>query len=183
MKGLGLYDIFRVSNYCTFLYLCNIICLQRVTWSHGHMAMDRGEKIAGIKKADNDDNGFSEFDVFVLCVSTHKPNDIFSPQIDGLLSIVERISKEAKDGALVTIESTIPKGASRKVLEILNHRLHVAHAPHRWYALQQEEHGVNQLRVLGGVYNCCLRLAMQFYDGRDGKNNNNSYNSIKQVMA
>ena len=49
---------------------------------------------------------------------------------------------------------------------MLNHRLHVAHAPHRWYALEQEEHGVNQLRVLGGVCQCCLDVAMEFYDGR-----------------
>jgi UDP-N-acetyl-D-mannosaminuronic acid dehydrogenase len=66
----------------------------------------------------------------------------------------------------VSIESTIPKGTSKKVFEMLNHRLHVAHAPHRWYALEQEEHGVNQLRVLGGVCECCLNVAMQFYDGR-----------------
>ena len=89
---------------------------------------------------------FSQFDVFIICVSTHKPDDMFSPQIDGLLSIVEKISKEAKNGALVSIRSTIPKGTSKKVFEMLNHRLHVAHAPHRWYALEQEEHGVNQLR-------------------------------------
>jgi UDP-N-acetyl-D-mannosaminuronate dehydrogenase len=43
--------------------------------------------------------------------------------------------------------------------------LHVAHAPHRWYALEEKEHGVNQLRVVGGVCDCCLRAAMQFYDG------------------
>jgi UDP-N-acetyl-D-mannosaminuronic acid dehydrogenase len=128
-------------------------------------AMERAEIEAGIKRADNTMD-FSEFDVFILCVSTHKPDDMFSPQIDGLLSIVEeKISKEAKNGALVSIESTVPKGTSKKVFEMLNHRLHVAHAPHRWYALEQEEHGVNQLRVLGGVCDCCLKVAMQFYDG------------------
>jgi UDP-N-acetyl-D-mannosaminuronate dehydrogenase len=116
---------------------------------------------------------FSEFDVFIICVSTHKPDDMFSPQIDGLLSIVEKISKEAKNGALVSIESTIPKGTSKKVFEMLNHRLHVAHAPHRWYALEQEEHGVNQLRVLGGVCQCCLDVAMDFYDGVSTSNGNN----------
>ena len=165
-------------------------------------AMDRAQKIAGIKRIGDSNNNnnstgnngssasvsvsssnnnnnnnnydgntsvaydFSEFDVFIICVSTHKPDDMFSPQIDGLLSIVEKISKEAKNGALVSIESTIPKGTSKKVFEMLNHRLHVAHAPHRWYALEQEEHGVNQLRVLGGVCQCCLDVAMQFYDGR-----------------
>src|SRR5918994_727190 len=36
---------------------------------------------------------------------------------------------------------------------------------HRWYTLEEKEHGVNQLRVVGGVCDCCLRAAMQFYDG------------------
>src|SRR6185437_9782661 len=167
-------------------------------------AMDRAQKIAGIKRIGDNNNStgnngnsasvsvssssnsdtktstnnnydvdntsivydFSQFDVFIICVSTHKPDDMFSPQIDGLLSIVEKISKEAKNGALVSIESTIPKGTSKKVFEMLNHRLHVVHAPHRWYSLEEKEHGVNQLRVIGGVCNCCLRVGMQFYDGR-----------------
>src|SRR6478672_4031985 len=142
-------------------------------------AMDRAQKIAGIKRIgdNNNNNGntsiaydFSQFDVFIICVSTHKPDDMFSPQIDGLLSIVKKISKEAKNGALVSIESTIPKGTSKKVFEMLNHRLHVAHAPHRWYALEEKEHGVNQLRVVGGVCNCCLKVALQFYDGSSTKN-------------
>ena len=127
-------------------------------------AIEHAEKTAGIKKADN----FSGFDVYIICISTHKQEDLFSPQIDGILSIVQdKISKEAKDGALVVIESTIPKGTSKKVFEMLNHRLHVAHAPHRWYALEEKEHGVNQLRVIGGVCDCCLRVAMQFYDRAD----------------
>jgi UDP-N-acetyl-D-mannosaminuronic acid dehydrogenase len=127
-------------------------------------AIERAEKTAGIKKAVN----FSGFDVYIICISTHKQEDLFSPQIEGILSIVQdKISKEAKDGALVVIESTIPKGTSKKVFEMLNHRLHVAHAPHRWYALEEKEHGVNQLRVIGGVCDCCLRVAMQFYDGAD----------------
>ena len=131
-------------------------------------AMDRAQTTAGIKKAAN----FSNFDVYILCISTHKPDDMFSPQIEGLLSIVNKISKEAKNGALVSIESTIPKGTSKKVFEMLNHRLHVAHAPHRWYALEEQEHGVNQVRVIGGVCDCCLKVAMYFYDGRSENMNN-----------
>lgn len=136
-------------------------------------AMDRAQTTAGIKKATN----FSDFDVYILCISTHKPDDMFSPQIDGLLSIVDKISKEAKNGALVSIESTIPKGTSKKVFEMLNHRLHVAHAPHRWYALEEQEHGVNQVRVIGGVCDCCLKIAMYFYDGRSENMNNSSSSS------
>jgi UDP-N-acetyl-D-mannosaminuronic acid dehydrogenase len=161
-------------------------------------AIDRAEKTAGIKKATD----FSNFDVYIVCVSTHKPGDIFSPYIGGLLSVIERISKEAKrNGALVSIESTIPRGTSNKVLEILGHRLHVAHVPHRWYALQEKEHGVNQLRVVGGVYNCCLEAAMQFYNGNsssgivssssstdnniiaDGNNNNDNNPVIRRSLG
>jgi UDP-N-acetyl-D-mannosaminuronate dehydrogenase len=139
-------------------------------------AIDRAEKTAGIKKATD----FSDFDVYIVCVSTHKPEDMFSPYIEGLLSVIDKISKEAKrNGALVSIESTIPRGTSHKVLEILGHRLHVAHAPHRWYALEEKEHGVNQLRVVGGVYDCCLEAAMQFYyNGGEGGNSNNGIVSI-----
>jgi UDP-N-acetyl-D-mannosaminuronic acid dehydrogenase len=127
-------------------------------------AVEIAVKTAAIKRAVN----FSDFDVFILCVSTHKPDDMFSPQIDGLLDVADKISKEAnnkKDGALISIESTIPKGTSKKVFELLNHRFHVVHAPHRWYALEEKEHGVNQLRVIGGVTDCCLRAGMQFYNG------------------
>ena len=138
-------------------------------------AMDHAQTTAGVKKATN----FSDFDVYILCVSTHRPDDMFSPQIEGLLSIVNKISKEAKNGALVSIESTIPKGTSKKVFEMLNHRLHVAHAPHRWYSLEEQEHGVNQVRVIGGVCDCCLKVAMYFYDGRSAENmmNNSSSSS------
>src|SRR5918999_805573 len=132
-------------------------------------ALERAEKAIGIKKA----TSFNGFDVYIICVSTHKQEDMFSPQIEGIMSIVDKISREAKSGALVSIESTIPLGTSKKVFEMLNHRLHVVHAPHRWYALEEKEHGVNQLRVVGGVRDCCLRAALQFYTG-DGNNNSGS---------
>jgi nucleotide sugar dehydrogenase len=114
---------------------------------------------ASIKRAAD----FGEFDVYLICVSTHSPRDIFSPDIDGLLSVIEKISDEAKNGALLSIESTIPKGTSKKVFEALNHRLHVVHAPHRWYAAEEKEHGINQPRIIGGVCECCLNVGMQFY--------------------
>jgi UDP-N-acetyl-D-mannosaminuronic acid dehydrogenase len=126
-------------------------------------AVEMAQMTAAIEKAVN----FGEFDVFILCVSTHKTDDMFSPQIDGLSSVVEKISKEAKIGALISIESTIPKGTSKKVFDALNHRMHVVHAPHRWYSLEEKEHGVNQLRVIGGVCECCLEAGMQFYGGVD----------------
>jgi nucleotide sugar dehydrogenase len=125
-------------------------------------AIETAHMVAGIKQVT--DFGSGDFDVYIISISTHKPDDIFSPEINGLLSLANKISREArKDGALVSIESTIPKGTSKKVFEILNHRLHVVHVPHRWYALQENIHGVNQPRVIGGVCECCLKAGMQFY--------------------
>ena len=124
-------------------------------------AMENAESNYGIKKTTT----FKDFDVLIICVSTHRPDDIFSPQTDGLMSVVEKISRESKTGALISIESTIPKGTSKKVFEKVDHRLHVVHAPHRWYALEEKEHGVNQLRIIGGVSNCCLQYGLRFYDG------------------
>jgi predicted transcriptional regulator len=149
-------------------------------------AMERAEKIAGIKKADDatfSSSELNDFDVYIITVSTHRPDDMFSPQIDGLLSVVEKISREAKkNGALVSIESTIPKGTSKKVFEMLSHRLHVVHAPHRWYALEEKVHGVNQLRVIGGVCDCCIKAGMQFYDG-GASHSLNSYSSFSSLAS
>jgi UDP-N-acetyl-D-mannosaminuronic acid dehydrogenase len=119
---------------------------------------------------------FGEIDAFIICVSTHKPDDMSTPQIEGLLSVVQEISMKAKNGAIVSIESTIPRGTSKKVFEMLNHRLHVVHVPHRWYALEEMEHGVNQPRVKGGVQDCCLRAALQFYTEGGNSNHNENRN-------
>jgi UDP-N-acetyl-D-mannosaminuronate dehydrogenase len=124
-------------------------------------AMEVAQSNYGIRKAVS----FNDFDVLIICVSTHRPDDMFSPQTDSLMSVMEKIAREAKTGALISIESTIPKGTSKKVFEKVDHRLHVVHAPHRWYALEENIHGVNQLRIIGGVSNCCLQYGMSFYDG------------------
>jgi len=101
----------------------------------------------------------------MICISTHREDDISSPQVDGLMAITRKIAKEATNGKLVSIESTVPRGTTRKMFEILEHRFHVVHAPHRWYALEEDVHGVNQLRVIGGVCDCCLRTGIRFYNG------------------
>ncbi len=41
--------------------------------------MEIAESKYGIKKATT----FNDFDVLIICVSTHRQDDIFSPQIDG----------------------------------------------------------------------------------------------------
>src|ERR671911_762112 len=86
----------------------------------------QAKKTIGIKTT----TSFKNFDIYIICISTHNPSDISSPQIEGLLSVINHISMEANNGALVSIESTIPLGTSKKVFELLEHRLHVVHAPH-----------------------------------------------------
>jgi UDP-N-acetyl-D-mannosaminuronate dehydrogenase len=108
---------------------------------------------------------FRGYDYYVVCVSTHDPANMSQPSFDGLLEIAERLEKEGEGGKLVSIESTISKGISNKVNGILNHRLHVAHIPHRFYSEEKKEHGVRQLRVLGGCKPCCTHEALGFYAG------------------
>jgi nucleotide sugar dehydrogenase len=129
-------------------------------------ARDRAELKLGIKNAAD----FSGFDVYMVCISTHKPDDMFVPDKSGLISVAKRLSQEGKEGSLVVIESTVPKGTSKEFCEIVAHKLHVVHAPHRWYSEEENEHGVNQPRVIGGVYGCCLRLGMQFFAGTESEN-------------
>lgn len=144
--------------------------------------VEKAEKKYGIKSIEC----FDDIDVFILCISTHDPNDEYTPFVDALFSVAQKISREAKNGSLVSIESTVPKGTSKKIFEMLNHRLHVAHAPHRWYALEEDLHGVNQVRVVGGVSDCCLKTALQFYDSGNEVlefNNNNSQTNKKNGLG
>ncbi len=106
---------------------------------------------------------FSGYDYYIICISTHNPENMFMPFLEGIDSIVKRISKEGKTGALVGIDSTITRGTSQKLEAILEHRLHVVHVPHRFYIHEQDIHGVNQKRVLGGCKPCCTKAALDFY--------------------
>jgi UDP-N-acetyl-D-mannosaminuronic acid dehydrogenase len=128
-------------------------------------AVDNALSRGIIRKAADD---FSDYDCYLICISTHNFADMSSPDVQGIIEAAKRISKEGKSGALVGIDSTITKGTSNKVKEILNHRLHVVHVPHRYYQHEKEEHGVGQLRVIGGCEPCCLEEGARFYGGTLG---------------
>ena len=106
---------------------------------------------------------FCDYDYYLICISTHHPENMFVPFLDGVFSIAKRISKEGKTGALVGIDSTITRGTSEQIESILEHRLHVVHVPHRFYIHEQKTHGVNQRRVLGGCKQCCIDEGFEFY--------------------
>ncbi|MEM2110376.1 MAG: potassium transporter TrkA [Candidatus Bathyarchaeia archaeon] len=107
---------------------------------------------------------FEDYDYYIICISTHRSENMYEPFFEGLYDTAYRISHEGKTGSLVAIESTITKGTTYKIMQILKHRLHVAHFPHRFYAQEKEEHGVRQIRVLGACEACCLDRAVHFYE-------------------
>lgn len=142
-------------------------------------ARDRAELKIGIKNAAD----FAGFDTYMVCISTHNRDDMFTPDTSGLITVAKKLSQEGKEGALVVIESTVPQGTSREFCEIVGHRLHVVHAPHRWYAVEEDDHGVNQPRVIGGVHDCCLKIGMEFFRGTDSANGNpKTYNGLGVPM-
>ena len=111
----------------------------------------------------NQATSFEGYDYYVICISTHKPDNMFVPFLDGLFEISQRLANEGKPGALVGIDSTITRGTSEKVKQILGHKLHVVHVPHRFYVHEKQEHGVKQTRVLGACDPCCEKEAKLFY--------------------
>ena len=115
------------------------------------------------KVIQNKATSFKGYDYYIICISTHRPENMFMPFLDGLFDITKRLAHEGKTGALVGIDSTVTRGTSNKVKQILGHRLHVVHVPHRFYVHEKEEHGVRQTRVLGGCEPCCVREARYFY--------------------
>lgn len=115
------------------------------------------------KVIQNGATNFKGYDYYVICISTHMPDNMFMPYLDGLFEIANKISFEGKNDALVCIDSTITRGTSEKIKKILGHRLHVVHVPHRFYVHEKNEHGVRQMRVLGGCESCCIKEARYFY--------------------
>lgn len=108
-------------------------------------------------------SSFKGYDFYIICISTHEPSNIFLPNLNGIYDIARQIYSEGKKGALIGIESTINKGTTAKVLEIVKHRQHVVHFPHRFYEVEKDVHGVNQKRVLGGSHLCCVDKGRIFY--------------------
>jgi len=107
---------------------------------------------------------FMGFDYYIVCISTHDIANMNMPSFKGLFEIARRLYDEGAEGALVSIESTVTKGTCNKVSKILDHKLHLVHFPHRFYAKEKDVHGVRQLRVLGGYKKCCTNKAVKFYE-------------------
>ena len=101
-------------------------------------------------------------DAYVVCVTTSQKDD--SPDLSPVFDVCKKISQNATTSSLVSIESTIIPGTCKKIYETIFHRdVNLVHVPHRYWALEPVEHGVNQLRVIGAVNPESLKLGVKFY--------------------
>jgi UDP-N-acetyl-D-mannosaminuronic acid dehydrogenase len=139
--------------------------ISKVLWVVGYdisqHALNRALSDGVIKKAAVN---FADYDYYIICISTHQQENMFMPDLRGIYEVAYQISKQGKSGALVGIDSTIPRGTSQRIEQILEHRLHVVHVPHRFYINEQKDHGVNQTRVMGSCKSCCQEKGKIFYE-------------------
>ena len=101
-------------------------------------------------------------DVYVVCVTTSQTDS--GPNLTPVFEVSKQIAQKAPPNVLVTIESTIIPGTCKKIFtDIFQGKIHLVHAPHRFWADEPEKHGVNQLRVIGAVNQESLQTGMKFY--------------------
>lgn len=122
-------------------------------------AVQRIKKI-GIKATDN----WSEIppiDVHIVCVSTFFTD---KPDLKPVYEVCAKIAKRCESNTLVSIESTIVPGTCQDIYKnIFNKNVKLVHVPHRYYAGDEKNHGVKQIRVIGGINKVSLEAGMKFY--------------------
>lgn len=121
-------------------------------------------KNAGISKASCVWSDVPCVDCYLVCVSTGLKDDV--PDLSPIFDVCEKIKERIVpyNPPLVSIESTIMPGLSRKVYrDIFKGCVHLVHVPHRYWVEQPVMHGVKQLRVIGGVDTESLEDGLRFY--------------------
>jgi nucleotide sugar dehydrogenase len=104
----------------------------------------------------------SQADVYIICVTTSQRND--APDLSPVFDVCKEIAEKANQSTLVSIESTIIPGTCKKIFEtIFKNNINLVHVPHRYWALDPEKHGVNQIRVIGAVNPESLNEGLKFY--------------------
>ncbi|MCW4009800.1 MAG: NAD(P)-binding domain-containing protein [Candidatus Bathyarchaeota archaeon] len=101
-------------------------------------------------------------DAYIISVTTSQVEGC--PNLSAVFDVCKKISQTAVASTLVSIESTIVPGTCRKVFaETFGGKVRLVHAPHRYWADQPKEHGVNQLRVIGAVNDESLQAGLTLY--------------------
>ncbi len=100
-------------------------------------------------------------DVFIVTVDTGLHGD--NPSTENVFRACEAIAKRGR-AKLVSIESTVPVGTCKRLHEeIFAGDQPLVHVPHRWWAEETRTHGVRQARVIGGIDEVSLEVALPFY--------------------
>jgi len=120
-------------------------------------------------KASSDWQKIPVSDVYIICVHSGLQRDgspDFSPIFEVCKKIYEKsLSSPPSKTCLVSIESTVVPGLSRKVYEeIFKRRVKLVHVPHRFWVEDPDRHGVKQPRVIGAIDNESLKEGLSFYD-------------------
>jgi nucleotide sugar dehydrogenase len=101
-------------------------------------------------------------DSYIVCVTTTQANG--SPDLSAVFGVCKQVSENAGSSSLVSIESTIIPGTSRKIFQsIFQSKVNLVHVPHRYWTDEPEKHGVNQIRVIGAANARSLRAGLEFY--------------------
>ena len=101
-------------------------------------------------------------DVYIVCVTTGQANDC--PDLSAVFDVCKKIAEKAKPSSLVSIESTVVPGTSKKIFtDIFKSKINLVHVPHRYWADEPEKHGVNQIRVIGAANPESLKVGLKLY--------------------
>src|SRR3990172_1948219 len=116
-----------------------------------------------LQRASTDWLAIPPADIYVICVTTRVGDNV--PDHSAVFDVCKKIFKKSTKASLVSIESTIIPGTSKKIWEtIFQKRINLVHVPHRYWPKEPEIHGVNQLRVIGGVNAASLDMGLRFYN-------------------
>lgn len=119
-------------------------------------------KDQGVLRATTNWHELPHADVYIICVSTMFKNDV--PNLSPVFDVCEKISQTNSSSSLVSIESTIVPGTSKKIYEdTFKKNISLVHVPHRYWAEDSVRHGVKQLRVIGASSQESLNRGLKFY--------------------
>jgi len=109
----------------------------------------------------------SNTDIFIVCIYIGFEKDTtVRPDLSSLKDLCQKMMRKNSE-CLISIESTLPAGTCRKIYEeILSDKTLLIHVPHRWYEKEQEQHGVNQVRVFGAINAESGKRGLDFYEKR-----------------
>jgi nucleotide sugar dehydrogenase len=115
-------------------------------------------------KATTNWNDMPPVDIYIVSVTTSQTAKGY-PDLGAVFDVCAKIAAKAKPTALLSIESTIVPGTSRKIFnEIFHGKIRLVHVPHRYWADEPEKHGVNQLRVIGAADEASMTAGLNFYN-------------------